>query len=78
MGRFPFIVGFLISIIVGLSSIFKLGGRASFKEVFCLSLIKMFCIFLIVFIFGLILEAFIKWQFRKKKGFNFVLKEERP
>lgn len=78
MGVFPFLIGFLISIIVGLFSIFRLFGMVSLKEALCLSFIKMLFIFIIVFIFGLLLEAFIKRQFRKKKGFNLVLPEEKP
>jgi|GEM_PF-6771799 len=78
MGIFPFLIGFLIAIIVGVFSLFRLAGMVSFKEAFIISLIKMLWTFLFVFISGLILEAFIKWQFRKKKGFNLILKEERP
>ncbi|MEW6483010.1 MAG: hypothetical protein AB1397_08490 [bacterium] len=78
MGIIPFLVGFLISVSAGLFSIFRLEGIVSFRELFFVSFIKMFFIFLIVFIFGLILEAFIRRQFKKKKGFNVILKEERP
>ncbi|MEW6102809.1 MAG: hypothetical protein AB1630_03170 [bacterium] len=78
MGGFPFLAGFLISIGVGLFSIFRLGGIVSLKEAFFVSIIKMLLTFLVVFTSGLILELLIRQQFKKRKGFNIILKEERP
>lgn len=78
MGLYPFLIGFLISIIVGLFSIFRLYSMTSLKEVLYLSFIKMIFVFIVVFISGLILEALIKRQFRKKRRFNLVLPEEKP
>lgn len=78
MGKFSFLISFLISIILGLFSIFRLLKMVSLKEVIYLSFIKMLFIFIIVFIFGLVLEVFIKMQFRKKKRLNLVLPEEKP
>lgn len=78
MGVFPFLIGFLISIICGLFSIIRLSYVISKKEAIYISFIKMLFVFFVVFLFGLVLEAFIKMQFRKKKRFNLVLPEEKP
>lgn len=77
---FPFFIfiGFLISIIVGLFSIFRLYPITSLKEALYLSFIKMLFVFILVFIYGLILNVFIKRQFRKKGRIDLTLGEEKP
>lgn len=75
---FPFFIGFLVSIITLLFSISRLLRIVPLKEALYISFVKMLLVFIVVFGAGLLLENFIKRQFRKKRRFNRLLPEEKP